>query len=601
MDTKPITDKSRVITAAALACVSNISNLTNDRIQALTGGHGMVNIAVHTAANVIAEECLRGNRLSIEFADSRTLPVEDAMAKAIGVAKQSGADGANAALIVACIMYLAGSKAQVGIPAGNRKLGATARMLAGVDRCGVAAIPTAKMNNKISGFPAVMAIYQAMMEGKLTEIDGRNVPLNIAGGPLFGHSALGEDIVWPQMAENGARIGTQAMLDAMAGAAIHPHPFTAAILGAAAILEIIHPDAEVPESMGPYGRRSSAYLVGKTAAATAGLPETLHIRVTGEEYETAQVIGDIGLILKDIGGPAVIGMMAMDEIFAAFAEGISGSSASPVAAPLGHVGGYAIVGMKALTANGGNVEETAKLIAEDRIANTFEPDSALLGINLIARKAEEMYSGIVTKMLIEATDPARAQSIYARAAFAYEGLSRGLSLENIVKELDDKRLAMIEKNANAWLSGKTGQEIGIKVLKAATGARRTSKLALKYLSFDLDIDIRVRVGDKTAEFIGFAHEIAPKLAKGECPELAWAAPLAGAVAAEVALVSSCILNIVVPAAVACATGRHTPEDAARIAESAAWLSAAIPGGKAAATRVGKLAREMIEEREALRL
>ena len=235
--------KCRVISAVEMASVSNISNLTNDRIEALAGGHGMVNMAIHTVANVITDELLKGEKLSIEFADARRLPIDDIMEKAVKVAKKSGADGANAALITACIMYLAGSAAQVGIPAGNRKLGATARMLAGVDRSGVAAIPTAKMNNKISAFPAVLAINKAMLEGTLSTLDGRNVPMNVGGGPLYGHSALGEDYVWPELAVNGARIGTQAMLDAMAGAVMVPHPFTAAVLGAAAILEIIHPDA----------------------------------------------------------------------------------------------------------------------------------------------------------------------------------------------------------------------------------------------------------------------------------------------------------------------------------------------------------------------
>lgn len=185
------------------------------------------------------------------------------------------------------------------------------------------------MNNKISAYPAVAAVYDAMMKGELTEYDGRNVPVNVGGDPLYGHSALGEDHVWPQMAENGARIGTQAMLDAFAGAAMVPHPFTAAVLGSAAILEIIHPDAEVPEGQGTYGRTSSVYLVGRSAVETAGLPKTLHVKVTGEEYDTAKLVGDIGLILKDIGAPSVIGMMAFDEIFSIFEEGIAGFSAIP--------------------------------------------------------------------------------------------------------------------------------------------------------------------------------------------------------------------------------------------------------------------------------
>ena len=120
-------DKCKVLTAAQTAATANPSHLTNDRIEALAGGHGMVNIAVHSVANTIVEELLGGGTVSIKFADVRHLPVETILKKAIKAAKDSGADGANAALIVAVMMYLAGSAAQVGIPAGNRKLGATCR------------------------------------------------------------------------------------------------------------------------------------------------------------------------------------------------------------------------------------------------------------------------------------------------------------------------------------------------------------------------------------------------------------------------------------------------------------------------------------------
>ena len=99
------------------------------------------------------------------------------------------------------MLYLTGTKAQVGIPAGNRKLGASARMIAGVDRCGVAAIPTSKKNNKVSGFAAVMAVHQALIEGNLSPISGYDMA--VSGGPLVGHSRLGEDIIfrrWPKTA-----------------------------------------------------------------------------------------------------------------------------------------------------------------------------------------------------------------------------------------------------------------------------------------------------------------------------------------------------------------------------------------------------------------
>lgn len=587
-------EKSKVISAVEMAAVSNVSNLTADRVVALTGGHGMVNMAIHTVANVITDELLRGSKLSIEFADARKLPIDDLMEKAIKVAKKSGADSANAALIVACIMYLAGSKAQVGIPAGNRKLGATARMLAGVDRIGVANVPTAKMNNKISGFPAVMAIYQAMMEGKLTSYDGRNIPNFVAGGPLYGHSALGEDFIWPEMAENGARIGTQAMLDAMAGAGMRPHPFTAAVLGAAAILEVIHPDAEVPEESGTYGRMSSAYLVGKSAMVTAGLPEKLHLKVTGEEFDTAQVVGDVGLILKDIGGPSVIGMMAFDEIFAAFEEMISGFSGSPINAPIGHVGAYAVIGMKALIENEGDVDKVASMIAKEREASSFDPEVAMISINTICRKANELFSGPVTNMLIEATEPTRANAIHKRAEFVVDELSLDKNLEDIVKELEDERIRNVEENANRILSAMAGDKVIVKVLKIEPGARRKAKTAKKYLAFDPLVDISLTIGNNTAVMENFVHELIPQISRGEREDIAWAAPFAATVVSELVLASVSIINIVVPAAVASALKLYSPKEAATISEKAAYITGAIPGGKVAGTNVGKLALNIME-------
>ncbi|MGN0293437.1 MAG: hypothetical protein ACI4D3_05480 [Lachnospiraceae bacterium] len=589
------TEKMKVVSAVELAAISNVSNLTNDRIVALTGGHGMVNMAIHTVANVITEELLRGEKLTIEFADVKRLRVADVMEKAIKTAKASGADGANAALITALIMYLAGSAAQVGIPAGNRKLGATARMLAGVDRSGVAAIPTAKMNNKISAFPAVAAVYQAMMEGKLTSIDGRNVPQNVGGGPLYGHSALGEDNVWPEMAVNGARIGTQAMLDAFAGAAMTPNPFTAAVLGSAAILEIIHPDAEVPEGEGTYGRTTSVYLVGKSAVKTAGLPETLHMKVTGIEIETAKLVGDVGLILKDIGGPSVIGMMAFDEIFSIFEEGIIGFSGGPVNAPLGHIGGYAVIAMKALLKNEGDVDKTMAEIVAERTATSFDPEVALLSINTICRKANELHAGPVTDLLIKATDPARAKALHWRTLYTIEALEAGRSLEEIVEEMDRKKIAVVEEHAGTIFSGMLGKKVEIDVRRIAGGARRTTKLAHKYWSFDALVDITVKAGDDVAVFDNFVHEMIPEICKGEHKELLWAVPFAAGVMDELALNACCNLNVVIPAAAAAAMGRYEPKEAAGAAEQAAFLSRSIPGGKMAAANVGKLACSIVRE------
>jgi hypothetical protein len=572
-----------------MAATANVNWLTSDRIEALAAGHGMLNISVITIANVVADELLRGADISVKFANVRHQPIEDVLAKAIAAARKAGADGANAALLSAATLYLAGAQAQVGIPAGNRKLGATARMIAGVDRCGVVAIPTAKMNNKISGFPAVQAIYQAMMEGTLSPVSGRSLPPNIGGGPIYGHSALGEDVIWPQMAANGARIGTQAMLDAMAGAGIHPHPFTAALFGAAAILEIIHPDAEVSEEHGDYGKVNTAYLVGKTAAETAGLPSKLHIKVTGEEYDTARVIGDLGLILKDVGGPSVIGMMALDEIISAFQEGVAGSSGGPVNPPLGHVCAYAIVAMKALLQKQGDQAAAADAIAQERVASSFDPEVAMMAINTVSRKAAEVHGGPVTDTLILATEPARVNALYWRAVRAYSELSAGKSLADVVRALDEERLASVEANCNAVFSGMLGKTVAVRVTKLAPAARRSSRRVAHFWAFDALADVEVSVDGQTARMEGFVHDVIPAIVRGEREDGAWAAPLAAAVMSELLLAGNSIINVTVPAAVAAAMGKLTPKEAATTAAQAAYITVGIPGARQAAEKVADLA------------
>lgn len=587
--------KIKVLAAAQMAAVSNVSNLTNDRIEALAGGHGMVNIAIHTVANTIVDELSNGGTISIKFADARHLPVEKVMEKAIKTAKESGADGANAALITAVMMYLAGTAAQVGIPAGNRKLGATCRMLAGVDRSGVSAIPTSKMNSKISAFPAVLAINQAMMDGTLSPINGNCVPQNVGGSPLYGHSALGEDIIWPGLAQRGAEIGTKAMIDAMAGAGIRPDPLHAALFGSAAILEVIHPDAEVPEGEGRYGRTTSVRLVGKAAVKAAGLPEKIHMHLTDEEFDTAQLVGDIGLILKDIGAPSVIGMMALAEILASFKEGISsGFSAGPVNAPLGHQGSYAVAAMKALLEENADPAEIAKKIVKERCSNSLNPESALVSINILARKADEVKLGPVTRLLIRATEPMRTKAIYEKASFTYDQLMQGKSIGEIVKTLDDERLAIVEKQAGVIFTQMTGESVTVKVENLHSAARRTAKLVKKYWSFDPYVDITVTMGEKKAVMEGFVHDIIPKVCQGECQDVAWAVPFGAGVMDELALAGCNILNVVIPVAVAAALTNCEAKEIAEEAERAAYVTVGIPGAKAHATEVGIMAKEIVE-------
>lgn len=589
MNNKELSVVQASVQAAAL---TSIDNLTSDRIEALAGGHGMVNLAMFSVVNVITEELLRGESVEIKFANARRLPVDDIMDKAIKAAKSAGADSANAALITACIMYLAGAAAQVGIPAGNRKLGATARMLAGVDRCGVSSIPTSKMNSKISGFPAVSAIYKAAEEGRLSPIRGNHIPANVAGA-IYGHSALGEDYIWPEVAKNGARIGTQAMLDAMYGVGIRGNAFQAAVLGAAAILEIIHPDAEVPEDAGTYGRTSSAYLVGKAAAETAGLPEKLHMRVTGEEYDTAHLVGDVGLILKDIGGPSVVGMMSFVEIFSCFRERICGGSGAPHNSPLGHMTCYIIPAMRGLAA-GADPREMGAAIVKDRMEDTVNPESGAFAIWIVSSKAAALRGGPVTKLLTEATLPYVTKMIFDKVKFAYDMLKENKTLAEVVKALDDERVAMVEEYTGKWWKKATGDEVAIKFTKIGNAARRTSKLVQKYFAFDPLINVDVTVNGQHAHLEHFVDDVIPKVSMGEYADLAWAVPYVAPATSDLALSGCEILNVVLPAATAAILGYAAPEETAAEAEKAAYITAGIPGPKAAAVRLGKLALSVSE-------
>ncbi len=70
-------------------------------------------------------------------------------------------------------------------------------MHAGAGRTSAIALTTGKFTHKIPAFPAYLAIYSQLREKKLTRVDGSVLPPFIAGGAIYGHSALGEDINIP--------------------------------------------------------------------------------------------------------------------------------------------------------------------------------------------------------------------------------------------------------------------------------------------------------------------------------------------------------------------------------------------------------------------
>ncbi len=585
-------EREQVILAAITGANANPNWLTSDMVDALLGGHGMLNIAVVNIADVLVTELKRGVDSKLRLVNAPTQPLDDVLAKAINAARAAGAAPANAALLSAAMLYLTGTKAQVGIPAGNRKLGASARMIAGVDRCGVAAIPTSKKNNKVSGFAAVMAIHQAMIEGRLSPISGYDMV--VSGGPLVGHGRLGEDIIFPAMAENGARIGTKAMMDAMAGAGMKPHKLNAAVFGAAAILEIIHPDADVAEEYGPHGKVTSAFVAGQTAAETAGLPETLHVRITGQEYSTGRLIGDLGLILKDIGGPTVIGIMALDEIIGVFEEGISGASAGPVNPPLGHVCTDAVIAMKCLLEEGATPESVSKALRKRRYDFSFDPEVSHVAMNIIAKKAAQLMSGPVTNSMLLASEPVLAKALYWRAAKTYDGLRTGKSLADIVRELDEARKRNIEEKVGKFFSKIMDKDVSMRLTYVGPGARRSSKLAKEWFAFDAHLDAEVTVDGVTVKLERYSDQVIPDVALGKRTDIAWAVPLVVPLASEILLSSNVIMNVTVPAAVAAAMGHMSAGEAGKTAQRAAFISSGIPGSNVHAEAAAKVATMVME-------
>jgi hypothetical protein len=569
------------ILAAVMAASSDIDLMTLDRLEACTKGHGSLNIALCCIANVIVEEIRAGSDISLKFTNTRELPLDSVLAKAIAAAREAGADSANAALLSAVLLYLAGSNASAGVPAGARKLGGLARIAAGVDRCGVAVIPSIKAGNKVSGFAAVQAIYNAMIEGKLTEVDGRRLPPGL--GPVFGHGLLGEEIVFPQVAKNAASIGTRAVLDAMAGVGVAPVPLSAALIGAAAALEITHPDAWVPSHEGGV-IRGAAYPVGQAAAEAAGLPKKLHVFGTDEEYDTARLVGDIGLILKDVGAPSVVGMIAMHDALAIFKEGASGLP--QVSRSHAHHGEDAALAMKVLIACKFDFEIAVDILAK-RGDISWDSETTMLAVNTVARKAEQVRRGPVTKVLIQATEPVKSFALYRIATKAYRELSGGRELADVVRELDEERKRIVEERCSALMSETLGKKVTIRIVKLCS--RGTKGKMSRWWSLDGDADVEVTLDGETVMLEGIMTKALTKIGLEGDVKMSKFLSIGARPLRELLTAGNNILNITIPTAISAVLGKAEPAVAAKVAEKAAFVTAGIPGAAKKAEDVARLA------------
>lgn len=597
------TERERVLLAAAHAATFKPDYMTNDKLEAATRGHGALVIPAFAAANSLAEDifCNIGApemhlmNMTVVDASAPHLPLDTVIGKAVGEARQGGAEPANAALIVATLAYFSGSCARAGVPLGNRKLGAIARMHAGGDRTSAIALTTNKFTHRVPAFPAYLAIYEALMDKKLTRLDGAVLPPFVAGGGVMGHAALGEDYNIPELARNAAKVGTEALMRSMEGAGTTPYPLWPALIASAVTMELVHPDALLGEEFGKFGEIDSAYLAGKGAVEAAKLPEKIHMRGTGEEFDTARIVGDFGLILKDVGGPSVIGSMVTNELFAGFQESAmigAGFSGGPVNVPLGHLAGDILPALRLLLANGGDVERTAAAIRDYKMQSFIDPELALCSLNTIVRKAEVVNRGSVSEACIRASEAVRDRAIYRRAVKVYEMLKEGRSLEEAAGALDNERRALVERRGSAALSGFTGKKIEFRFTEIGPHARRTDPFTAKYWGFDAKVSFDIAIDGKDYHIENLTARVVPGYAlegKGrDDPNMGTAIFVGAVLAQEMQYIGHTIINLTVPAAVAAALGID-PAEAAKKAAKGAYLTNAIPGGRETAQQVAELA------------
>ncbi|MBN1496615.1 MAG: hypothetical protein JXA07_07590, partial [Spirochaetes bacterium] len=219
--------------------------------------------------------------------------------------------------------------------------------------------------------------------------------------------------------------------------------------------------------------------------------------------------------------------------------------------------------------------------------------------------------------------PVRA-ALAKRVETARDQLARGWGVGDIARMMDDQRKAVVELNAAAYLTGILKKKYEIRITRVAPQARRTDKITKKYLGFDANFDVEVVVDGWRRRFVNLYGRVLPRYARGGPhrvllriaaaaarllfrmgllrhiipgmrPGMEWMLPLAlnwhlvGALVAthELTYGANSLINVLAPVAVAVSEGVCGPDEAARLAESNALISASIPGALVRAREVGE--------------
>ena len=310
------------------------------------------------------------------------------------------------------------------------------------------------------------------------------------------------------------------------------------------------------------------------------------------------IVGNIGLILKDMGGITVVGMMAMVDIFSCFEEWLVWSGGPPLT-PLSYLGGDQIIAMRELIKNAGDYQKTADLLTDYR-NNKIDPEMSKFSLNIIARKAEEVYKGLVSKSLKYATDGARVHNLFHIANKSYHHLNNGMSLGEVVSLLEQEWREKIEKNVSTFLSQSEGKEIKTKLMKLNNLGRlfpdKRDKTTL--WAIDVNADVLVVVNGKKTYLEGLAHKVIPKVVlEGSDKEFSECVGYALFLLTNLSYGSAIISEIVLTTAIGVIVRDIEPKKAVSEVIKHAYLRTGIPGAKNKAIEVAISAKRIFEQME----